>query len=206
MSINDEFSALKRRVVTKAKNFKANFLNFKGAIKNQTHGGYGNPLKSGEQYLKESSTVRDSTRESTNFPDITVRASSPKKLKHIIPTDEFASGGPPKNLYNPYGEELRMSQIEAFRLSTSRQQTANQKNGLSDVSTNANFRRTVGGCSSLENNKGATPGKIQSVFGRTGLNHAPIYSPPNDYENDDPYTYPIFHQNQPQIYIDEEMI
>lgn len=30
VSINDEFSALKRRVVTKAKTFKANFLNYKG--------------------------------------------------------------------------------------------------------------------------------------------------------------------------------
>ncbi len=124
MSINDEFSALKRRVVTKAKNFKANFLNFKGA-KNQTHG-YANPggVRSGEQYLKESSTVRESTRESTNFPDITVRASSPKKIKQIIASDEFSTGngGGGKNLlFNPYGEELRMSQIEAFRLSTSRQ-------------------------------------------------------------------------------------
>jgi hypothetical protein len=31
-SINDEFSALKNRVVNKAKNFKANFLNYKGGV------------------------------------------------------------------------------------------------------------------------------------------------------------------------------
>ena len=31
VSINDEFSALKRRVANKAKNFKANFLNYKGS-------------------------------------------------------------------------------------------------------------------------------------------------------------------------------
>ena len=30
MSITDEFSALKRRVLNKGKNFKANYLNFKG--------------------------------------------------------------------------------------------------------------------------------------------------------------------------------
>ena len=34
MSINDEFSALKRRVLNKGKNFKANYLNFKGANNN----------------------------------------------------------------------------------------------------------------------------------------------------------------------------
>lgn len=34
VSINDEFSALKRRVVNKAKNFKANYLNFKGVMIN----------------------------------------------------------------------------------------------------------------------------------------------------------------------------
>jgi hypothetical protein len=54
VSINDEFSALKRRVVTKAKNFKANYLNFKGVMINNPNsmammglkktqmGGYGN--------------------------------------------------------------------------------------------------------------------------------------------------------------------
>ena len=31
VSINDEFSALKKRVVNKAKNFKANYLNYKGS-------------------------------------------------------------------------------------------------------------------------------------------------------------------------------
>ena len=30
VSINDEFSALKRRVLNKGKNFKANYLNYKG--------------------------------------------------------------------------------------------------------------------------------------------------------------------------------
>ncbi len=34
VSINDEFSALKSRVVNKAKNFKANYLNFKGVMIN----------------------------------------------------------------------------------------------------------------------------------------------------------------------------
>jgi len=34
VSINDEFSALKRRVLNKGKNFKANYLNFKGANNN----------------------------------------------------------------------------------------------------------------------------------------------------------------------------
>ena len=40
VSINDEFSALKRRVVTKAKTFKANFLNYKGGAVT-TNGGPG---------------------------------------------------------------------------------------------------------------------------------------------------------------------
>lgn len=31
VSINDEFSALKKRVANKAKNFKANYLNYKGS-------------------------------------------------------------------------------------------------------------------------------------------------------------------------------
>ena len=37
VSINDEFSALKSRVVNKAKNFKANYLNFKGVMINNPH-------------------------------------------------------------------------------------------------------------------------------------------------------------------------
>lgn len=36
VSINDEFSALKRRVLNKGKNFKANYLNFKGASNNNS--------------------------------------------------------------------------------------------------------------------------------------------------------------------------
>ena len=52
MPINDEFSALKRRVATKAKNFKANFLNYKGSGSKKS--AYGNPsVKSGGTSLKE---------------------------------------------------------------------------------------------------------------------------------------------------------
>ena len=47
VSINDEFSALKRRVVTKAKTFKANFLNYKGSGSKKNPPTYGSSNSSG---------------------------------------------------------------------------------------------------------------------------------------------------------------
>ena len=54
VSINDEFSALKRRVLNKGKNFKANYLNFKGANNNSISLGSTNiTTASGSQQVKK---------------------------------------------------------------------------------------------------------------------------------------------------------